>query len=137
MGDDRRAGLAEILVTAGMVKMIMRVDDEAHRLRVQRLHGRGQFGGDGRELIVNDHVAIGAKGDADVAACSEDHGHARSKVGGGHGDLRGIHRRRRARRCAGAHQDGGGHGDSGGCGDFIHVVLTLMMHQSPCKRAFQ
>ena len=74
VGDDHRAAAAHRLVAAGMVAMPVGVDDEADRIGIDG----GDRGEDPvahrRILIVDDDVAVGAVGQADIAAGAEQDG---------------------------------------------------------------
>ena len=76
VGDDHRAGAAEILVPAGMIAMPVGVDDEADRIGIERAHRGEDPLGQRRILIVDQDVAVGAVGEADIAAAAEQHGDA-------------------------------------------------------------
>ena len=71
VGDDHRAGAAEILVPAGMIAMPVGVDHEADRIGIERAHRRDDPLGRRRILVVDQDVAVGAVGEADIAAAAE------------------------------------------------------------------
>ena len=77
VGDDDGAGAAEILVPAAMVAMPVGVDDEAHRIGIDRAHRGEDALGQRRKLVVDQDVAVGAVGKADIAAGAEQDGDAR------------------------------------------------------------
>ena len=76
MREDQRAALPEILVPAGVVEMPMRVDDVLDRPGAQRLDRGDDLVGQRSELVVDQHRAVRAVADADVAALAEQHGDA-------------------------------------------------------------
>jgi hypothetical protein len=104
VGDDHRAGSPDILVPAGMVLVPVGVDDEADRIGIDLAHGGEDALGERRILIVDQHVAVGAVGQADIAAAAEyDRDAGRDPLDA---DLDGFHRRRLG--------DDGRRGQSGG-----------------------
>jgi hypothetical protein len=118
MRQNHRAPFAEALVAAGMVAMPMRVDHEADRIRIDGAHRGENLVGQRRELVVHQRISVLAIGQADIAAGSEQHGHAGRDALHLDLDLGEILLRSRAR----------GHGEQG-CGecesDAAHVRFLL------------
>ena len=75
--------LLEVRVPAGVVAVIVRVDDEAHRLVGDALQRGLNLVRQRRVLVVDDHDAVLADGRADVAARALQH----VDVAGDLGDL--------------------------------------------------
>ena len=71
--EDRGAGLAEVLVAAGVIDVPVRVDHEAHRLGAQLRERLLDLGRQRRELVVDDDDAVLADRRADVAAGAGEH----------------------------------------------------------------
>src|SRR4051794_37615513 len=67
MSDDGAARLCELLISAGMVKVIVRVQDEEHRLIGDPSERGLDLGSQRRELIVNNDNAIVTHGNADIS----------------------------------------------------------------------
>lgn len=72
VSDDGRL-LLEEFVPARVVSVVMRVDDEAHRLVGNALERRLNFVSERSVLIVNDHDAVIANGGANVASGAHQH----------------------------------------------------------------
>ena len=71
--DDDGAGFAERLVAAGMVEVPVRVDHVLDVAAAGRAHGRENLGVQRRELRVDEHGAVGARRQRDVAAFADQH----------------------------------------------------------------
>ncbi len=80
VGDDR-AVVAEDLVPAGVIAVVVRVEDELDRLGGDAVQRLADLRRERRELVVDDDDAVVADRDADVAAGAGEHVH-------GAGDLR-------------------------------------------------
>jgi hypothetical protein len=72
--DDHAAGLAQRLVAADVVAVVVRVDDEPHRPLVDLADRRQQLVGQRLQLIVDDEHAVLPGRHGDVAAPALDHG---------------------------------------------------------------
>jgi hypothetical protein len=68
VGDEQRAGLAHVLVAAGVIEVPVGIEDEPHRPVGQRGDGGEDLGRQGRELVVDDEDRVGTDGESDVAA---------------------------------------------------------------------
>ena len=79
VGHDQRAGLAEVLVAAGVVAVPVGVHHEPDRLRGHGPNGGQDLLGQRGELIVDDEGAVIPHRKADVAALSEQHVEAGSE----------------------------------------------------------
>ena len=80
--DDDAAGLAQGLVAADVVAVIVGVDDESHRAVVDLADRRQQLLGQRLHLIIDDEHAIFTGGHGDVAAPALDHGDGVGQPGG-------------------------------------------------------
>src|SRR5256885_16568159 len=77
--DEHHAALREILVTAGVVAVPVRIEQEPDR-GAERGHGRLDLVRQRGELIVNDDHAVAADRHADVAAGPHQHVHALGRL---------------------------------------------------------
>ena len=109
--EDRRAGLAEVLVPARVVEVPVGVDEVAHRRAAEVGHRLGDLVGQRGELVVDQHGAVGAVGHADVAARAEQHRHPGPERLGLDLDFAEVGRLRRG--GTGGERDCGGGGRSG------------------------
>src|SRR3954454_25275474 len=73
MSDDGAARLCELLISAGMVKVIVRVQDEAHRLIGDPFERGLDLGSQRSELVVNNDDAIVTDGTPDISARPAQH----------------------------------------------------------------
>src|SRR5580704_18127726 len=65
--------LLEVRVTAGVIGMIVGIDDKAHRLVSDAFQRRLDFVGQGSVLVVDDYDAVVADRSSDVSAGTLDH----------------------------------------------------------------
>ena len=79
---DDDAGRSEDRVAPGVIAVIVRVQDVRGRAAAQRLDGRRDPPGEGRELVVHHEHAVGPNADADVPAGALQHVHGPGNVHG-------------------------------------------------------
>jgi hypothetical protein len=65
--------ITQIFISATVVEMPVRVDQELDRLRPQIADRFLDFWGKRRELVVNQDCTVFAIGHADIATCAEQH----------------------------------------------------------------
>jgi len=87
MRNDRDAFLAEGRVAAGVIAVIMRVDQVLDRLIADFRNRRFQLVVHRRELRIHHDDAVRADGDRDVAACALEHVGVLAEIGRLHFDL--------------------------------------------------
>ena len=81
VGDDDRAGSAEVLVAAGVVEVPVGVEQGADRLRADRRHRLADRGDAGRDAGVDEGDVVRPRNDGDVAARPGEQPHARGQLG--------------------------------------------------------
>lgn len=88
MRHDQRADFAEILISAGVIEMPVRVDEEPNgigaKIADRSLYAPSQRG----ELIVDQNGSVLTIGHADIATAAEQDGDARAQVFGPNFDIR-------------------------------------------------
>src|SRR6185437_13341129 len=116
--DDNRAVGGEARIAAGVVAVMMRVDQEFERLRRHRGDGRLELVVHRRELAVHHDDAVVAGGDGDVAARAFEHPGAVAEIEGLYLDFREIRPDRWSGlslrvSCAGQRDERGAEGKAG------------------------
>ena len=71
--EDQRAGLAHVLVAAGVIEVPVRVEHEPHGLRRDRLDGGEDLRRQRRELVVDDERRVIADDEPNVPARADEH----------------------------------------------------------------